>query len=178
MDRKKCTNVHVKDMACIDHNINIGSGIPSYIYRSTAEAMYLGLVGYVVARFGFWMKEKLDYATAKSEEYDLYCKGVNWRRWTTITNDFCHNTNVQIENTYNNINKVMAAIFSFFLQRVYAFIQSGEKEETIKNKIWKLFEAREIQVCMIAKALQATASSLCTRKTETDQPSIDDSLKF
>lgn len=178
MERKKSTNVVVENMACIDHDIDIGSGIPSYIYRSTAEAIYLGMIGYFVARVGFWIKEKLDYATAKEEEYDLYCKGVNWRRWTTLTNDFCHNTNEQLENTYNTVNKVMASIFAFFLQRVYALIQSGEKKDTIKEKIWKLFKAREIQVCMIAKALQATAS-VCTRKAEPEQPSIkNDPLKF
>lgn len=177
MERKKSTNVVVENMACIDHNIDIGTGIPSYIYRSIAEAMYLGMVGYVVARIGFWIKEKLDYAVAKEEEYDKYCKGVNWRRWTTLTNDFCHSTNVQVENTYNTINKVMASIFAFFMQRAYALIQSGEKEDSIKDKIWKLFETREIQVCMIAKALQATAS-VCKRKAGADQPSVNDSLKF
>ena len=141
-------------MSCMDHNIDLGEGMSSYVYRGTAESIFIGMVGWIALQSYKYAQPEFQKVADLNDEYDKYCKGVNPFRWFFFTNDKCRAINKTREDIVYDINKWLSGIFAALFWKALDILKSvwksDEKTEKLKDEVWSLWTIRERYVCRIA----------------------------
>ena len=141
-------------MSCMDHNIDLGEGMSSYVYRGTAESIFMGMVGWIALQSYKYAQPQFQRVADLNAEYDKYCKGVNPFRWFFFTNDKCRDINKTREDIVYEINKWLAGVFAALFWKALDILRSvwrsDQKTEKLKDEVWSLWTIRERYVCRIA----------------------------